>query len=112
MKAWEILKAIDEGKKVQAKHIRDGKWSDLNISLIPGNTVGFFMDEDLEWRIKPEPREWYEVVRVDGTVASSNYWNKDAAHTFCKECNANPGAHYILNKPYRVITFREVLDEQ
>jgi len=55
---WPIMQAFGEGKDIQCRY-NAGKWCDV------GNETGDL--EGYEWRIKPEPREfWLGLHAEDG----------------------------------------------
>lgn len=55
---WPAMKAFAEHKPVQARLI-GATWEDYT-----GNCPDF-QNENWEWRVKPEPREWWVAFGVD-----------------------------------------------
>ena len=55
---WPIIKAFSEGKTVQVFTTDDKRWKDL--------TNPRFNNDYAEYRIKPEPREFYVYVTKNG----------------------------------------------
>lgn len=56
-----IITAFGEGKAIQAKHIRNDRWEDVNLLDLENNS-------DWEYRIKPEPREFWVNIYEDGDI--------------------------------------------
>lgn len=86
-----IIQAFSEGKAIQAQHtFRDG-WEDI------GTHANF--DADAEWRIKPEPREWWLVQWPIKAPKNVQRFETQAAAKKCASVCANP----------EIIHVREVL---
>ena len=63
-KIWPVMKAFAEGKSVQYKYRKTGKWHD---SISPS------FDELIEWRVKPETREiWLHRNNVEYFASPTN----------------------------------------
>ena len=58
-----IIQAFAEGKTVQAKKLAGEGWIDIN------NFIDFFDADEREWRIKPEPREFWLIEHQDGSIS-------------------------------------------
>ena len=75
MKAWEILKALDEGKTIERS------MAGLGWETIAKDRVGGFLVENLErytYRIKPDPRAYYLVLEESGYLYGA-YSTKELA---------------------------------
>lgn len=92
-----VIKAFSEGKAIQYRY-PDKEWND-----VPTPT---FVDAHAEYRVKPEPRELYEVRAKEGV----GYWGEPCISMIAAERKladaerASPGH-------YRIVTFREVIEE-
>jgi|ERR1700749_3358084 len=102
MKAWEVLKALDEGKKVERKNV-DGTWHEY-----AKHEIGCWLVENVdkyEMRIKPEPEVFYRIKGQDGSFATAYC---TATEEVAKETlfSLNKvGANY----PYRIVKYVEEL---
>ena len=94
-----IMRAFCEGKPIQSRSLKIvQEWKD---SPDPG-----WWWRDYEYRVKPEPRELYEVRAKEGV----GYWGEPCISMIAAERKladaerASPGH-------YRIVTFREVIEE-
>lgn len=56
---WPVMKAFGEGRIIQCLNHGGGNWRDMP------DAPGWFDDIAYNYRIKPEPREWWET-RAEG----------------------------------------------
>jgi hypothetical protein len=100
-----LLQALKAGKKLQCQTLTHPKWVDSSVDLLRPNFDPRFM-----YRIKPEPRTWWLVLRADGTVASGPRCDKEKAEQTASTLNiVNSG---LGNKPYTIVEVREVLGDE
>ena len=88
-----ILRARDEGV-LQEREYREEKWR----TVCDGERV-FLCDCQWEYRIKPQPREWWMVLY--STHQGGSFYSEKEAHRAVK-----PGSSYD------VVHVREVLDDE
>lgn len=92
LQASELYKALHEGKIVQFKWPEHKTWTNVRPSS-DGKTVLHLWGGE-EWRIKPEPREFYARIYTDGSVGEL-------------VTRGNPGN----TASYTTIKVREVLED-
>ena len=91
-----IIQAYAEGKKIQS--LSSAGWEDINDPLFRSHS---------EYRIKPEPREWYEIVPKGGTMRTAGARpNKTVAEALMQLHD------FILPENYEIVQVREAIDEQ
>jgi len=91
-KASELYAALAEGKVLQHRMVGNTKWVDYIPAVHPSHT---FFNANIEWRIKPEPREFFLIAGAEGDRVFS-------VHT-TRPPNLNP--------LYKAIKVREVLED-
>lgn len=65
VKLKPIIEAIEQGKQIQSKNSDGSGWSDVDMSRISAFTIVIGFDDIMDnFRIKPEPREWFIAVDV------------------------------------------------
>lgn len=102
----KILEAIESHKSLQFRPRGPGTlanepWADVYIDV---NT--FNLDPArFEWRVKPEPRTLYAVVRNNG-VWVHYATDRAEAEDRLKACNGNRFTEY---HPYRIEEYRQVV---
>ena len=64
--AIEVLEGIKEGKSVQVE-VHDNFWEDRDTDEMPD----FY---NLEYRIKPEPREFHITLNSNGSICACYPW--------------------------------------
>ena len=95
-----ILQEWISGKTLQCRVAPDGEWTDINDK----NDTGF--PNDFEYRIKPEPREFWTVGNK--TYMGSSKSSQSDAERFLSELKAeNPHTDY---KDWNVFKVREVIE--
>lgn len=87
----EICQAIIDGKPAQFKTHKDDQWWNYDPRL---HALGF--GRTMEWRIKPQPREWWLNATPSGLLEA---WN------------SKESAYFNGTKEIQPIHVREVIDE-
>lgn len=73
-----VMEAYAAGKKVQLKDSSSGKWVDFSESV--NDTPDFYVTS--EYRIKPEPKVWWELIYPDDSRCEFRV--EDEAKAFAK----------------------------
>ena len=72
-KLLPVIQAFSEGKEIQCRNTRPpGNW----MSILYGATFGA---PNCEWRIKPEPREFWLIKWKDGGISAYNNLQYDTS---------------------------------
>lgn len=94
----DILLALSQGKTIEYKETPDAQW----VKIV---TPAFV--EGMEYRVKPEPRTWYLVLRKDGTAARICTTEAEAKEAVV---GYDAGGH-PQSKPYSWIEVQEVVKD-
>lgn len=85
-----VLTAAKEGKRIQYKRHEFNEWYDNNDSR--------WNFEMFEYRVKPEPREWWAEIYSTNKKYGVLYPTKEEAHD--------------RGYPYEIVHVREVIDDK
>lgn len=91
----EVVRAYCEGKSVECRY-KEGPWARIRTPV--------FAWELNEYRVKPEPRTGYAVVRRDREACTSVALHPNRA-------NAERVRAVFGNDKYEVVQFQEVLED-
>ena len=95
----EVLQAYKKGKQIQYRNTRlDGDWVD------PETRSPVWQFYEFEYRVKPEPREWYMRVYQDNYDEIVLFSSKEALFDDIQSRNS------VDKHPFDVIKVREVIE--
>ena len=90
-----VIKAFTEGKDIQCRSTDDTQWLDTTIPTFSAS---------IEYRIKPEPREYWIPIWKDSTAQNHNAWET----AYCSKGNLLSTC--APDELERAALFREVIE--
>ncbi len=100
-----VLQAAKAGKTIQHQwgySGKESKWIDIDTDNLAQNFV------DYEYRVKPEPREFWVMIFSNGKNMGSNKDSKEEAEIYLREIQEENPDQF---KDAYVAKVREVIDE-
>lgn len=103
--AIKVMQAYVDGKTIESrKLLRSGYWSAVQADNTQSTPMWDWFE--CRYRIKPEPREWYEV-EVDGVTDHLEHHYK--RFSSADEASAEATKYGYVFGEFRVVKVREVL---
>lgn len=101
-KMIEVMQAYLDGKTIQVAYANKNKWSDIDQEELPTWQFG-----DFQYRIKPEPREWWIHINISpgGQIVGYISPNKTQAQELSKKLGS---CKYTA--PYECVHVTEVIE--
>jgi len=107
VKLKPIIEAVENGKTIQVRHSINNVtvWVDLSGGAVFSydDFNDTFASDLCNLRIKPEPREWYEIVAKLDDIPNDRFQTLEAAKAHIFKCGGNL-------ELYSVIKMREVIE--